>query len=37
MYFLNYRLSKTWLDHSPGGALSEHPLRVIILKGPKHL
>ena len=37
MYFQNYRLSKTWLDHSLKGAVSEHPSTVNMLKGPKHL
>ena len=33
----NYRLSKTWLDHSPKSAVLEHPSIVNMLKGPKHL
>ena len=35
MYFRNYRVSKTCLDHSLKGAVSEHPSTVNILKGPK--
>ena len=37
MYFWNYRLSKSWLDHSLKGAVSEHPSTVNMLKGPKLL
>ena len=37
MYFQNYRLSKTWLDHSVKSAVPEHPSTVNMLKVPKHL
>ena len=37
MYFRNYRLSETWLDHSLMRAVSEHPSTVNMLKSPKHL
>ena len=37
MYFQYYRLSKTWLDHSLKSAVSELPLTVNKLEGPKHL
>ena len=37
MYFWNYGLSKTWLDHSLKSAVSKHPSTVTMLKGPKHL
>ena len=37
MYFRNYRLSKTWLDHSLKSAVSEHNSLVNMLKGLKHL
>ena len=37
LYFGNYRLSKTWLDHSLKNILSEHPLTVNMLKGTKLL
>ena len=37
MYFGIYRLSKTWLDHSVEGVVSEHPLIVYMLRGSKHL
>ena len=37
MYFQNYKLSKTWLDCPPKSAVSEDPLTVNKLKGPKHL
>ena len=33
MYFRNYKLSKTWLDHSPKSGVSEHPSTVNLLKG----
>ena len=36
MYFLNYRMSKTWLDNSIKIAVSGHPLTVNMLKGPRH-
>ena len=37
MYFPNYGLWKTWLNHSPKSAVSEHPLTVNMLKGQKQL
>ena len=37
MYFRNYRLSKTWLDHYLRSDVLDHPLRVNILQGPQHL
>ena len=37
MYFRNFRLSKTCIDHSLKSAASEHPLTVNMLKGPKNL
>ena len=37
MYFIYYRLSKTWLHHSLKYAVSEDPVTVKMLKGPKHL
>ena len=37
MYFLNYRLSKTWLDLSVENAVSEHLSTVNMLTGPKHI
>ena len=37
MYCRYCRLSKTWLDHSLKSAVSEGPLTVNMLKGPKHL
>ena len=37
MYFRNYGLSKTWLNHSLKSAVSDYPLTVNMLKGPKHL
>ena len=37
MYFRNYRLSKTWLDHYPLSKKRERPLRVNMLKGTKCL
>ena len=37
MYFRNYRLWKTWLDHSPKSAVSEHALTVNMWKRPKYL
>ena len=37
MYFWNYRLPKTWLEHSLESVVSELPLRVNMLKDPKHL
>ena len=37
MYFWNYRLKKTWLDHSLKSAVSEHPSTVNMLKDIKHL
>ena len=35
MYFRNYRLRKTFLDHSLKSDVSEHPVIVNMLKGPK--
>ena len=37
VYFRNYRMSKTWIDHSLNSAVSQHPSTVNMLKGPKHL
>ena len=37
MYFENYRVSKTWLDHSLESAVLEGPSTVNMLKGAKHL
>ena len=37
MYFRNYRLSNTLLNHSLESAILEHRLAVNMLKGPKHL
>ena len=37
MYFRNYRLKETWLDHSLKSAVSEHPSTVNMLKDIKHL
>ena len=37
MYFWYYKLSKTWLDNSLKSVVSEHPLTVNKLKGPKYL
>ena len=37
MYFHYYRLSKNWLDHSLKSVVSEHPWKINMLKGPKHL
>ena len=37
MYFPNYRLSKTWLNHSLESAVSEPPSTVTRLMGAKHL
>ena len=37
MYFRNYRLSMTWLNHSLESAVSEHPFTVNMLVNPKHL
>ena len=37
MYFRNYRLWKTWLDHSLKSALSEHALTVNMWKHPNCL
>ena len=34
-YFRNYRLSMTWLEQSLKNTVSEHPLTVNMLKGPK--
>ena len=35
MYFRNYRLYKTFLDHSLKSDVSEYPLIVNMLKRPK--
>ena len=37
MYIRNYRLSKTWLNHSLESTVSEHLSTVNMLKSPKHL
>ena len=37
LYFGNYRLSMTWLDHSLKNTVWEHPLTVNILRVPKLL
>ena len=37
MYFRNYRLSKTWLDHFLKSTVSELPLQANMLKDPKQL
>ena len=37
LFFGNYRLSKTWLDHSLKNTVSEHPLKVNMLICPKIL
>ena len=37
MIFPNYRLSKTWLNHSLESAFSESPSTVNVLMGAKHL
>ena len=37
MYFSNYRLKKTWLDKCLNSPVSEHPLKVKMLKAPKRL
>ena len=37
MYFRNYRLRITCLDHCLKSAVSEQHLTVNMLKGPKHL
>ena len=36
MYFRNYRLWKTWLEHFLKGAISEHALTVNMGKHCKH-
>ena len=37
MYFRNYKLSKTSLDHTLKTAVSKHLLTVNMLKDPKSL
>ena len=37
MYFQNYRMSKTWLNHSLESAVLEPPSPVEVLIGTKHL
>ena len=37
MYFGNYRLGKTSLDQCLKSTVSERPLTVSMLKGPKYL
>ena len=37
MHFWNYRLWKSWLDHSLKSAVSEHALTVNMWKHPKSL
>ena len=37
MYFGNYRLGKTSLDQCVKSTVSERPLTVNMLKGPKYL
>ena len=37
MYFRNYRMSKTWLNHSLESAVSEPPCTVNVLMGGRHL
>ena len=37
MYFRNYGLSKTYLEHPVKSAIQEVPLRVNMLKGAKYL
>ena len=37
MPFRNYRMSKTWLDHTLKSTVSKLPLTVNILKRPKLL
>ena len=36
MYFRNYGVQNTCLDKCLKGSVLEHPLRVNMLKGPKH-
>ena len=36
MYFKNYRLWKTWLEHSLESAVSKHALKVNMWKCPKY-
>ena len=37
MYFRDYRLSKTWLDHSLESPVSVPPSIINVLMGAKHL
>ena len=37
MYFQNYRLSKSWLDHCLKSTVLEDPSTVNMLKVSKHL
>ena len=37
MYFRNYRLSNTWLNHCLESTISERPSRVNVLVSAKHL
>ena len=37
MYFRNYKLSKTWFNHSLESAISEPPSTVNVLMGAKNL
>ena len=37
MYFGNYKMSKTCLDYSLKSAVSEDPLTLNMLNGPKQL
>ena len=37
MFFRNYRIWKSWLDHSLKSAVSEHALTVNMQKRPKYL
>ena len=34
MYFRNYRLTKTWLNHSLTSVVAEHPSTVNMVNGP---
>ena len=36
MCFLNYRMSKAWLNRSLESAVSEPPFTVNVLMGAKH-
>ena len=37
MYFRNYRMSKTWLNHTLKSAVTELLLKLHMVKRPKHL